>query len=105
MAQFDIHRNVGRSHKGTPYFLIVQSRRYDSLGRRVVVPLRRDNTPALLEPRLQPPLSVEGVRVYLDPLLIFSIDAGALGPFVGSAADQAGDITWALDMLFTQAHG
>jgi len=39
MAQFDVHRNPGRTRTGTPYFVIVQSRRFDGYPRRVVVPL------------------------------------------------------------------
>jgi len=41
MAQFDVHRNLGKNHDAIPFVVIVQSALFDSYRRRVVVPLVR----------------------------------------------------------------
>jgi toxin CcdB len=38
MAQFDVHRNIGRHEDAIP-FVVVQSSQFDGYRRRVVVPL------------------------------------------------------------------
>ena len=41
MAQFDVHRNSGKSQEDIPFVVIVQSALYNDYRRRVVVPLVR----------------------------------------------------------------
>ena len=41
MAQFDVHRNVGKQREVIPYVVIVQSSLFESYRRRVVIPLVR----------------------------------------------------------------
>jgi hypothetical protein len=52
MAQFDVHRNIGKQSVAIPYVVIVQSSLFDSYRRRVVIPLVRrsnlDNASALV---------------------------------------------------------
>jgi toxin CcdB len=107
MAQFDVHRNPGRTRTGTPYFVIVQSRRYDSHARRVVIPLVLREALASRFPEMTPVFRIEGRDVALDPLQMVSIAKDALGPHVGSLADDesSGRIINAIDLVISRAWG
>ena len=77
MAQFDVHRNIGKQREAIPYVVIVQSSLYDSYRRRVVIPLVRrsnlDNAATLAGSALNPVFTVEGIEVVLHPLEIVSV--------------------------------
>ena len=62
MAQFDVHRNLGKHRDDIPYVVLVQSSLYDSYRRRVVVPLVRKaalGKPG--NPRFNPSFKIEGL--------------------------------------------
>ena len=106
MAQFDVHRNVGRHRDSIPFAVVAQSRLFDSYRRRVVIPLvRKAELSQIPDPRLNPTFKVKGVLVVLHPLEIVSIANEHLGERVGSLADKAEAIIAALDELFTRAFG
>jgi toxin CcdB len=106
MAQFDVHRNVGRHRDSIPFVVVAQSRLFDSYRRRVVIPLvRKTELSQIPDPRLNPTFKVKGTVVVLHPLEIVSVANEHLGERVGSLADEADAIVAALDELFTRAFG
>lgn len=107
MAQFDIHRNIGRQKQAIPFVVVVQSSLYDHYRRRVVVPLVRRNSLAGVDilngSRVNPFFIIEEIDVVLHPLEIVSVDMNQLGEKVGSLAEDGNRISDALDELLTQA--
>jgi toxin CcdB len=104
MAQFDVHRNVGRHKNSIPYIVIVQSSQFDDYRRRVVVPLvRKSAIGRLRHPSFNPVFNVRGTVVVLHPLEIVSIAIDQLGEFVESLSDEGQEIIAALDELFSRA--
>lgn len=103
MAQFDIHRNVGRQKAVIPYVVIVQSRRFDHAHRRVVVPLVLESALASHDPRLNPVFDVEGHKVVLNPLQIVSVAMERLGEQVGSIKAEGDRVIAAIDLVITRA--
>ena len=106
MAQFDVHRNVGRHKDSIPFVVVAQSRLFDDYRRRVVIPLvRKSELSQIPNPRLNPSFKVKGIAVVLHPLEIVSVANEHLGERVGSLAEEADAIVAALDELFTRAFG
>jgi len=106
MAQFDVHRNVGKQRDRIPFVVIAQSRLFDGYRRRVVIPLvRKAELSQIPSPRLNPTFKVKGLAVVLHPLEIVSVAHEHLGERVGSLAEEADAIVAALDELFTRAFG
>ncbi len=107
MAQFDVHRNIGKQREAIPYVVIVQSSLFDNYRRRVVVPLVRrsnlDNAAALLGSALSPVFLIEGIEVVLHPLEVVSVANDQLGEKVTSLAQEGDRITGAMDELLTRA--
>jgi toxin CcdB len=104
MAQFDVHRNVGRLRETVPFVVVVQSSQFDSYRRRVVVPLVRSST--LRAPPLRalnPAFTIRNLRVVLHPLDLVSMPVEQLGEHVGSLAESADVIVAALDEVLTRA--
>ena len=103
MAQFDVHRNPGRSRTLYPYLLEVQSNFLRRSDRRVVIPLGAIG-PGLQgpDPRLNPILEVEGSRVLLATQEITNISMDALGEVVCNLRAHADTIVGALDWLLSQ---
>lgn len=104
MAQFDVHRNTGIHKDSIPFVVNVQSAKFDSYRRRVVVPLVRaaaigKTTHAVFNPIFR----IRGTSVVLHPLEIVSIPVKALGALVGSLKSESQLIVAALDELLTQA--
>src|ERR1700688_2608241 len=89
MAQFDVHWTTGRNTAGTPYFVVVQSARYDSRDRRVVILLVTLPPANDGDRNLTPEFNIEGHEVYLDALRVMNVDATVLGQHVRSLADDA----------------
>jgi toxin CcdB len=83
MAQFDVHKNIGKQRDAIPFVVVVQSSLYDSYRRRVVVPLVRrstlDRTSAFLDTPLNPVFTVKGIKVVLHPLEMVSVDTARVG--------------------------
>ena len=103
MAQFDVHRNKGTQKSAIPYFLIVQSRRFDQFGRRVVIPLVDSKLNPNAEPTLNPVVEVEGRAVVLHTLQLTSLSLGQLGEYVCSLESEGDRIIAAIDMLISRA--
>ena len=107
MAQFDVHRNIGKQREAIPYVVIVQSSLFDSYRRRVVIPLVRrsnlDNAAALAGSSLNPAFIIERIEVVLHPLEVVSIATDQLGEKVATLAQEGDRITGALDELLTRA--
>jgi toxin CcdB len=106
MAQFDVHRNRGRSREGIPFVVVVQSSLYDEYNRRVVVPLvKKSYLNKVSHPRFNPTFRVKNVPVVLHPLEIVSVPSDKLGQLVGSLANDSDRIIDALDELISRAWG
>jgi toxin CcdB len=105
MAQFDVHRNTGPRKSEIPYVVIVQSRRLDSYGRRVVIPLVARSAISATEPTLNPVFTIEGREVVLHPLEIVSIAKRQLGEYVCSLRDADDRIIAAIDVVISRAFG
>ncbi len=100
MAQFDVHRNLGRHKEAIPFVVVVQSSQFDDYRRRVVVPLVRASTVGKTELRhFNPTFKVCGTSVVLHPLEIVSVALEQLGPVVGSLSTESQQIIAALDEL------
>ena len=106
MAQFDVHRNVGRHKDGITFVVVAQSRLFDDYRRRVVIPLvRRTELGRIPNTRLNPSFKIKGIAVVLHPLEIVSVANERLGERVGSLAEEGEAIVAALDELFVRAFG
>jgi toxin CcdB len=104
LAQFDVHRNVGKQRETIPFVVIVQSSLFDDYRRRVIVPLvRKTAVGNFAHGNLNPVFKVEGVSVILHPLEIVSIPIEQLGDLVESLSQDGHRIMTALDELLTQA--
>jgi toxin CcdB len=104
MAQFDVHRNPGRSAESIPYVVVVQSSQFDAYRRRVVVPLvRADAIGPVAFASFNPAFHIHGTKVVLHPLEMVSVPLEQLGPPVMSLADEGQSIICALDELFSRA--
>ena len=101
MAQFDVHRNNGRSRIQYPFLVIVQSgllRRWD---RRVVIPMAVGVT-IDPDPQLTPAFEVDGMQAYLLAREVGNVPIAALGELVGNLDREADRIVNALDMVFSR---
>jgi len=104
MAQFDVHRNLGRQKEAIPFVVVVQSSQFDDYRRRVVVPLVRASTVGKSELRhFNPAFKICGTSVVLHPLEIVSVALEQLGPVVGSLSAEGQQIIAALDELVSRA--
>ena len=106
MAQFDVHRNLGKNGQAIPFVVVVQSSIYDSYRRRVVVPLvRKSELGKISNARFNPTFRIANVSVVLHPLEIVSVANDHLGEFVQSVAHEGDRIMNALDEMLTRAWG
>ena len=104
MAQFDVHRNSGKHKDSIPFVVVVQSARFDSYRRRIVVPLVRATAIGKVDyAGFNPTFKIRGIVVVLHPLEIVSIPVDQLGELVGSLRDESQSIVAALDELLTRA--
>jgi toxin CcdB len=104
MAQFDVHRNIGKHKDAIPFVVVVQSSQFDDYRRRVVIPLvRKSAIGKLSHATFNPTFKVRGTPVVLHPLEIVSIPIEQLGDFVGSLSEEGQQVIAALDELFTRA--
>lgn len=104
MAQFDVHRNLGRSRDSIPFVVIVQSSLFDDYRRRIVVPLvEKSRVGEIANSRLNPTFRIKGKSVFLHPLEIVPVGIDQLGELVGSLAEESDRIVAALDELLIRA--
>jgi toxin CcdB len=101
MARFDVYPNpAAAERKHTPFFLDVQNDYVDSLGTRVVVPLRKS---ALFGPRarnLNPTFTVADTDVVLDAATLGAVPTSLLRKPIANLRDARAPIQEALDTLF-----
>lgn len=101
MARFDVYRHPDAVlRKNTPFLLDVQNDFIDSVGTRVVMPLRAAKLFGLPMRDLNPMLEVDGVQVVLDAATIAAFPAAELRDPVVNLKAQADLIVNALDTLF-----
>ena len=105
MAQFDVHRNPGPRRAIVPLVVVVQSRRLDTYGRRLVVPLVLRSEVSALAPGLNPVFRVDGLEVVLHPLDMVSVPVSQLGERVGSLQGDADRVITAIDVVISRAWG
>jgi toxin CcdB len=104
MAQFDVHRNVGKHKDTIPYVVVVQSSQFDDYRRRVVVPLVKATVLGKISHvRFNPAFRIRGTAVVLHPLEMVSIPVEQLGPVAASLSAEAQQIMAALDELLSRA--
>jgi toxin CcdB len=104
MAQFDVHRNVGKHKDAIPFVVVVQSTQFDGYRRRVVVPLvRKSSVGKLSHASFNPTFKIRGTPVVLHPLEIVSVPLEQLGDVVESLSEEAQKIIAALDELLSRA--
>jgi toxin CcdB len=104
MAQFDVHRNVGKHSDSIPYVVVVQSSLFDEYSRRVVVPLVKASAVGeIANPRFNPTFKIGRTPVVLHPLEIVSVAEDKLGKPVASLAAEGHLIVGALDELLSRA--
>jgi len=104
MAQFDVHRNVGRHKDTIPFVVVVQSSQFDGYRRRVVVPLVRASALEKMQlPHFNPRFNIRGTAVVLHPLEIVSVPIDQLGPKVASLGADGQQIIAAVDELLSRA--
>ena len=102
MAQFDVHRNVGKHRNTIPFVVVVQSAQFDEYRRRVVVPLVRSTAIGKIGyARFNPIFKIRGTSVVLHPLEMVSVPIEQLGPCIGSLRDKSQQIIAALDELLS----
>jgi toxin CcdB len=104
MAQFDVHRNIGKHKDIIPYVVVFQSSLFAGYRRRVVVPLvRKSAIGKISHATFNPSFKIKGVTVILHPLEMASIPNEQLGDFVESLSNEGRQIIAALGELLTQA--
>jgi len=104
MAQFDVHRNIGRHKDAIPFVVVVQSSQFDGYRRRVVVPLvRKSAVGKLSHASFNPSFKIRGANVVLHPLEIVSVPLEQLGDVVASLSEKGQQIIAALDELLSRA--
>jgi len=102
MAQFDVHRNPGRTKAAIPFLLVVQSDRWEERPDRVVVPLVLASEVRYRDRTLNPEFIIDGTAVLMNPLQIVTIPTKVLGPAVGSLDSEHIQVIAALDSLILQ---
>jgi toxin CcdB len=103
MAQYDVHRNRGRSVGNRPYLVVVQSGLLHRWNRRVVVPLARTDAyePAL---DLNPWVTVAGDRCRLLAHEIGNVPTSVLGELVANLDTESDRIVAALDLVLSRGY-
>jgi toxin CcdB len=101
--RFTVHRNPGRNKRAIPFVVAVQSSRFRSAPRRVIVPLLLAEEFGQADSDVGPHFMIENSEVVLAPLQITHVPGNVLGPPVGSLAEEDTRIINALDALLSRA--
>lgn len=102
MAQFDALLNrTGFLQDVVPYFLDVQNDFAESVGTRVVVPLRLTAHSGRLVSRLNPTFDINDQAVAMMTLEITTMMNARLGPSAASLEDERDQIVAAIDFLIS----
>jgi len=86
-----------------PFLVVVQSNRFSTSGRRVVVPLLAAEDFGQADSNFGPHFLIENQRVVLDPLQIANLPRDQLGPPVMSLASEHARIINAIDAMLSRA--
>jgi toxin CcdB len=108
MAQFDVHRNPGRSRGAIPYLLVLQSAYFDDTPNRLVAPLLLGGAARDLRPPAHlPRFTVEDREVIMDALQLQPVPRTLLGPAIATLADDdsAIRIITAVDEVISRGYG
>lgn len=103
MRQYDVLRNLGRSRREFPYFVLVQSGLLKPWERCVVVPLACE-APRGIHERIAPILAVEGRPLRFAAHLIGNVPRHVLGDVVLNLSDQAETLLNAIDLVLSRGH-
>ena len=103
MAQFDVHRNLGRTRAAVPYVVIVQSSRFAQRSTRLVVPLLLASNVESHDSQLTPLFEIEDQKVVLHPLQLVPVDVERLGACVGSLKSEGNRVIAAIDLVISRA--
>jgi toxin CcdB len=101
--QLSVHRNPGRNSRVVPFLIVVQSNRFRSAPRRVVVPLLAAEEFGLADSDVGPHFVIGGREVVLAPLQITHVPHDVLGPAVASLASEDTRVIGALDAMLSRA--
>jgi toxin CcdB len=101
--QLSVHRNPGRNRTVVPFVVVVQSNRFRTSDRRVIVPLLAAEAFRAPDSDVGPHFVVVGQEVVLDPLQISNVPRDALGPSVASLVEEDDRVVRALDILLSRA--
>lgn len=102
MAQFDVHRNPGRTRAAIPFVLVVQSDRWGDRPDRVVVPLVLSSEVRYRDATLNPEFIIDGTAVVMNPLQTATLPTRVLGTAVGNLDRDHIQVIAALDALIAQ---
>jgi len=102
MAQFDVHRNPGRTRASIPFVLVVQSDRWALRPARTVVPLVLAGEIAVRDRVLNPEFVVDGISVVINPLQITTLPTAVLGPAIANLDAEHVRIIGAINALILQ---
>jgi toxin CcdB len=101
--QMSVHRNPGRNVRAIPFVVVVQSNRFRSSTRRVIVPLLDAAEFGLPDSDVGPHFEIKGHKVVFDPRQITHVPSNALGEPLGSLEEDDTRIIKALDALLSRA--
>lgn len=103
MPQYGVHRNLARSRREFPYFVLVQSGILTFWDRRVVVPFAADTGPVASR-ELAPVFVVEGRRVQFAAHQIGNVPRSVLGEVVTNLSDDAEKLLNAIDLVLSRGY-
>jgi toxin CcdB len=101
--RLSVHRNPGRNNRVVPFVVVVQSNRFRSAPRRIVVPLVAAEEFGRADSDVGPHFMIGDKEVVLAPLQIAHIPFDVLGPSVASLASEDTRIMRALDAVLSRA--
>jgi toxin CcdB len=102
MARFDVYVTpFAEERKHTPFWLDVQADHLQTLGTRVVIPMRKVSAKEAIKQRLNPEFLVEETRVYADTANLGTFPLALLRQPIFSLRHERLAIGEALDFLFS----
>ena len=102
MARFDVYPTpMAEERRHTPFWLDVQADHLETLGSRIIVPLRRVLASVPIKQRLNPDFDIDGTRVFADTANIGAFPLALLRRPVTNLRHERMAIQDALDFLFT----
>jgi toxin CcdB len=101
--QPSVHRNPGRNNRVIPFVVVVQSNRFRTAARWVVVPLVTAEAFGQADSDFGPHFIIDTQQVVLGPLQITNLPRDVRGPPVLSLANEDARIINAMDALLSRA--